>query len=105
VTLTAPQLSRRDTLNVVASLAGFDSEPLAMQLLPGVIGVRVFDDERGAEVTAADPDLEVTVRVSGSTSTGASLSEDIDLDDNGVFVVDQLPAGDYTLDVAVVEIN
>jgi len=88
VALTGPQLTQRDTLNVVASLAGFDSEPLGLQLLPGAIGVRVFDDERGIEVTAADPDLEVTVRVSGSTSAGASLSEDIDLDDNGVFVVD-----------------
>ena len=104
VALTAPQSTRRDTISVVASLAGFDSQSLGLQLLPGVIGVRVYDGERGIEVTAADPDLEVTVRVTGTTSAGGPLSQNIDLDDSGVFVVDQLPPGDYALDVTVEEV-
>ncbi|HRS94100.1 MAG TPA: OmpA family protein [Candidatus Latescibacteria bacterium] len=101
--LTAPILAANDTARVVASFRGFDSDVIKLIILPGAVAVRVYDQTRNVEVRANDPALRVEVELVGTTVTGDPISIFVELDENGVFVVPDIPPGTYQLHVHVTD--
>ncbi|MFC1607375.1 OmpA family protein [Candidatus Latescibacterota bacterium] len=101
--LIAPVLDEPDVAQVFASFGGFDSDVVNLEVLPGAVAIRVFDQERGVVVTANDPDLEVTVTLEGSTVAGTFVSMTIDVDEKGLFIVPDIPPGNYNLQVKISE--
>jgi hypothetical protein len=99
--LTAPILAANDTARVVASFRGFDSDVIKLIILPGAVAVRVYDQTRNVEVRANDPELLVAVTLEGTTVTGDPISIRVTVDENGVFVVPDIPPGSYQLHVVV----
>ena len=82
-----PALLRRSLL----SLAAFDPEPIELEVLPGAAAIRVFDQVRGVEVTAADPNLLVTVRLVGTTVEGTPFEIEVEVDENGLYIIPEIP--------------
>ncbi|HPU84915.1 MAG TPA: OmpA family protein [Candidatus Latescibacteria bacterium] len=101
--LTAPILAANDTARVLASYRGFDSDVIKLIILPGAVAVRVYDQTRDVEVRASDPALLVQVELVGTTVTGDPISIFVQLDENGVFVVPDIPPGTYQLHVHVTD--
>jgi len=99
--LTAPILAANDTARVLASYRGFDSDVIKLIILPGAVAVRVYDQTRDVEVRASDPALLVEVTLEGRTVTGDPISIRVTVDENGVFVVPDIPPGNYELHVVV----
>ena len=103
--LIAPVLARRDTAHVLASFEGFDSDVVNLEVMPGAVGIRVYDEERGVEITGADPNIHVDVRLTGNTVTGDPVSIGVTVDEKGLFVVPEIPPGTYRLQALVREIS
>ncbi|MFA6473134.1 MAG: SdrD B-like domain-containing protein, partial [Candidatus Latescibacterota bacterium] len=102
--LIAPVLAKSDTARVIASFAGFDSDIVKLVVLPGAVGVRVYDQLRQTEVLADDPSLRVEVKLTGTTVTGDPVTITVTVDKNGIFVVPDIPPGKYELTANVQEI-
>lgn len=97
VVYTAPILDANDTTNVTASFGGFDSDIVELRVLPGAIGIRVFDQVRSIDVTSLDDELTVELTVFGTTSAGNPFGPvTISVDESGLFNSDLLPPGNYT---------
>ena len=101
--LTAPILSKSDTARAVASFGGFDSDVVNLEVTPGAVAVRVYDQKRGVTVTAGDPDLGVEVKLVGKTVTGESVSYTVTVDEKGMFVIPEIPPGNYELQARVTD--
>ncbi len=98
---TAPVLTQRSTAHVAATFRGYDSDTIELEVLPGAVAVRVFDAERGIEVRGADPELRVVLRLTGTTAVGEPVEVSVETDENGVFVVPEIPPGTYDLKATV----
>lgn len=103
--LIAPVLARSDTARVIASFGGFDSDAILLEVLPGAVGIRVFDQLRSVDISAGDPSLSVEVILAGSTVTGDPVSVTVTVDRNGLYVVPDIPPGNYELNTRVVDIS
>ncbi|MFT5366863.1 MAG: putative repeat protein (TIGR01451 family), partial [Candidatus Latescibacterota bacterium] len=100
---TAPILGQRETVRVLASFGGVNSDIVKLDVLPGAIAIRVYDQARDVQVGGEDLELSVDIRLSGTTVTGDPIEISVTVDANGVFVVPELPPGNYELKALVVE--
>jgi len=93
----APLLANSDTARVLASFGGIDSDIVGLEVLPGAIGVRVFDQNRQTEIGADDRNLNVNLTLVGTTVVGDSITLNVTIDKNRLFVVPDIPPGNYEL--------
>ena len=91
------------TAQVFAEFGGVRSEPIELEVLPGAAAIRVFDQVRGVEVTAADPNLLVTVRLVGTTVEGTPFEIEVEVDENGLYIIPEIPPGNFELLSTVVD--
>lgn len=105
VIYVSPLLAGQTEARVVAIFGGIESAPIRLQVFPGAGAIRVFDQVRGEEVTAADPDLSVEVRLEGETVEGERFELMVTVDQNGLYVIPDIPPGRYQLLARVAEIN
>lgn len=105
VRFTAPILSEPDVAQVFASFGGSDSDTIVLEVLPGAVAIRVWDQVRGVEVKAGDPDLTVEVTLFGTSVTGQPVSYTVTVDQSGVFVIPEIPPGTYQLQATVTKIS
>jgi hypothetical protein len=102
-TLIAPVLASSDTARAIASFAGFDSDEIGLEVLPGALAVRVFDQVRNTVVASDDPSLSVQVVLTGTTVVGDFVEFNITVDRSGLFIVPEIPPGSYEFNALVVE--
>ncbi len=100
---TAPVLAASDTVRVRASFGGYDSANLRLEVIPGAVAVRLFDQQRNTTVTAEDTSVVAEVELSGTTVSGEPVTVRVALDRNGLFLVPTIPPGNYSMRVIVTD--
>lgn len=106
VVFTSPVLDKNDKANVLASFGGTDSDIVDLEVLPGAIGIRVYDQVRGVDVTSLDPRLAVELTVYGTTVTGQPFGPvNIGVDTKGLFSSELIPPGNYFYSTRILDIH
>ena len=103
ITYVAPILAAEQITQVYAEFGGNKSKPIQLQVMPGAAAIRVYDQVRDVEVTSGDPSLHVSVLLIGTTVEGDPYEAEVEIDENGLYLIPKIPPGNYELLSTIIE--